>query len=75
MRYEGNNQYVKCPECGHKHELFVNGFEDREMTTIRCGFTGDMNRVRSPNDGCGELIGLQLYLTAKFTVFKMSKVT
>ncbi len=71
MRYEGNNQYIQCPECGHKHELFVNGFEDREQTSIICGHTGYINKVRSPDDGCGALIGLKLTLSAKFTVYKM----
>ncbi len=74
MRYEGKNQYVKCPDCGLKMELYPNSFRDREMDTIVCGNTGDVNRQRADDRGCGALFGLQLKYVANFSVFKMEKV-
>lgn len=74
IRYEGGNQYVKCPECGLEMEVYPNSFKDRHMDHIRCGATGDVNRQRGNPKGCGGLFGLKLTLEANFTVYKMTQM-
>ena len=74
IRYEGPNQYIACPDCGLKMEVYPNAFKDRKMDHITCGATGDVNRQRGDSRGCGTLFGLKMVLYAHIEVYKMEKV-
>ncbi len=74
IRYEGPNEYIKCPDCGLAMEVYPNAFRDRQMDHITCGNTGDINRQRSDDRGCGALFGLKMVLKADIEVYKMEKV-
>lgn len=73
-RYTGPNKYIACPDCLLQMEVYPEAFVDREMDHIVCGNTGDVNRQRADDRGCGALFGLKVTLEANIEVYKMKKV-
>lgn len=72
MEYRGPNVKIKCPHCGQQLELFPKGWEDRSMSTYKCGNTGAISKVRSPSGGCGDLLGVKFELKANVKLYKMT---
>ncbi len=73
MKYQGSNLFENCPYCNEEIEIFPDKLEDGVITSVRHASTRDM-KIRTPQKGCGNIIGIKISLFPKLTLYKLEEV-